>query len=96
MTPPITGTIVHEGLQGPKISPELQQLHPVLARIYAARGVQSPDEVQHLLKNLALPHQFLGMPQAIALLTAALQQQQRMVIVGDFDADGVRLRGQHR
>ena len=72
----------------PPISPELQQIHPVLARIYAARGVQSPNEVQHLLKNLALPHQFLGMPQAIALLTEALQQQQRMVIVGDFDADG--------
>ena len=72
----------------PQISSELQQLHPVLARIYAARGVQSPDEVQHLLKNLALPQQFLGMPQAIDLLSESLQQQHRIVIVGDFDADG--------
>ena len=72
----------------PKISPELQQLHPVLARIYAARGVQSPVEVQHLLKGLALPQLLLGMPAALALLTEALQKQQRIVIVGDFDADG--------
>lgn len=72
----------------PKISPELQQLHPVLARIYAARGVQSPVEVQHLLKGLALPQLLLGMPAALALLTESLQKQQRIVIVGDFDADG--------
>ncbi len=72
----------------PKISPELQQLHPVLARVYAARGVQSPVEVQHLLKGLALPQLLLGMPAALALLTESLQKQQRIVIVGDFDADG--------
>ncbi len=70
------------------IPADLHALHPVLARIYAARGVQSSDEVQYLLKKLALPQQFLGMPQAIALLTEALQQQQRIVVVGDFDADG--------
>ena len=72
----------------PTISESLESLHPVLARIYAARGVQSPNEVQHLLKGLALPQLLLGMPAALALLTEALQKQQRIVVVGDFDADG--------
>lgn len=66
----------------------LQCLHPVLARLYAARGVQSLDDVQHKLKHLATAQQLHGMNAALALLTTALQQQQRIVIVGDFDADG--------
>lgn len=72
----------------PPISDSLQHLHPVLARVYAARGIQHPQQVQHQLKTLARPEQLLGMPQALALLTDALQQQQRILIVGDFDADG--------
>ncbi|HNN28799.1 MAG TPA: single-stranded-DNA-specific exonuclease RecJ [Agitococcus sp.] len=72
----------------PPISDSLQHLHPVLARVYAARGIQHPQQVQHQLKTLARPEQLLGMPQALALLTEALQQQQRILIVGDFDADG--------
>lgn len=72
----------------PPISDSLQHLHPVLARVYAARGIQHPQQVQHQLKTLARPEQLLGMPQALALLTQALQQQQRILIVGDFDADG--------
>ncbi|MFO1374118.1 MAG: single-stranded-DNA-specific exonuclease RecJ [Agitococcus sp.] len=70
------------------ISDSLQHLHPVLARVYAARGIEHPQQVQHQLKTLARPEQLLGMPQALALLTEALQQQQRILIVGDFDADG--------
>lgn len=70
------------------ISDSLKQLHPVLARVYAARGIKDPAQVQHQLKTLARPEQLLGMPQALALLTEALQQQQRILIVGDFDADG--------
>lgn len=72
----------------PDIPSSLQHLHPVLARIYAARGIQNPEEVQHKLKSLATPQQLHGMPEALALLTEALQQQLRIVVVGDFDADG--------
>jgi single-stranded-DNA-specific exonuclease len=72
----------------PVISDELKNLHPVLARVYAARGVDAPEQVQHKLKHLATAQQLHGLTAALALLTTALQQQQRIVIVGDFDADG--------
>ena len=72
----------------PAIPPALQALHPVLARVYAARGVQSPEDLQHKLKGLASSSQLKGLPEALELLTAALREQQRILIVGDFDADG--------
>jgi single-stranded-DNA-specific exonuclease len=56
--------------------------------VYAARGVQSTEQIQHKLKHLATAQQLHGMTAALDLLTTALQQQQRIVIVGDFDADG--------
>lgn len=62
--------------------------HPVLSRIYAARDVKTNDELDYSLTNL-LPYQdLLGMPAATALLADAVMQDKRIVIVGDFDADG--------
>ena len=72
----------------PAIPAALQGLHPVLARVYAARGVQSPEELQLRLKSLASSSQLKGLPVALDLLTTALRVQQRILIVGDFDADG--------
>lgn len=72
----------------PAIPPALQGLHPVLARVYAARGVTSPEEMQHRLKLLASPTQLKGLEEAIVLLAAAVKSQQRILVVGDFDADG--------
>lgn len=72
----------------PAIPPALQTLHPVLARVYAARGVQSPEDLQHKLKGLASSNQLKGLPKALELLTTALREQKRILIVGDFDADG--------
>lgn len=62
--------------------------HPLLHKIYAARGVGSTHELDYNLTNL-LPHQLLkGIDNAVACLTTALKEQQHLVIVGDFDADG--------
>jgi single-stranded-DNA-specific exonuclease len=72
----------------PVISDALKNLHPVLARVYAARGVDAPEQIQHKLKHLVTAQQLHGMTAALDLLTVALQQQHRIVIVGDFDADG--------
>ncbi len=72
----------------PAIPDALRGLHPVLARVYASRGVQSPEDLQHRLKHLASPRQLKGLDGAIALLATALQAQQRILVVGDFDADG--------
>ena len=66
----------------------LDSLPPVLARIYAARGVQHPDELELGLKQLLPAQDLLGLPAALYRFERALDQQQRILIVGDFDADG--------
>jgi len=68
--------------------PDLGDLPPLLARLYAARGVQSKAELSHSLAQLAPWRLLKGIEQAIALLLQARQTQQRILVVGDFDADG--------
>ena len=61
-------------------------LHPLLQRIYAARGVQHADQLQLTLERLLPVGTLAGVDAAAGLL---LQHRlQRVVIVGDFDADG--------
>lgn len=63
-------------------------LHPALQRIYASRGVLSDAQIERSLKHLLSPRLLKGLPEALALLRNALQQQKKILIVGDFDADG--------
>ena len=63
-------------------------MHPVLRRIYAARGIVSHGEVEHRLAALASPQQLGGIALACDLIEAALLADAPIVIVGDFDADG--------
>ncbi len=72
----------------PAILPDLGQLPPLLTRLYAARGVQSAAELDKGLARLLPYQQLKGIDAAVALLVEALQQRQRILIVGDFDADG--------
>ncbi|OYT95504.1 MAG: single-stranded-DNA-specific exonuclease RecJ [Pseudomonas sp. PGPPP3] len=68
--------------------PDLGDLPPLLTRLYAARGVRSAVELDKGLARL-IPYQRLkGIDAAVSLLVTALQQRQRILIVGDFDADG--------
>ena len=62
-------------------------LHPVVRRVYAARGIVSPDEVEYRLAGL-LPPTIGGMDRACELLAAAIHADARIVVVGDFDCDG--------
>ena len=72
----------------PAISTDLSQYHPVIQRIYASRGIESSIQLARGAAQL-LPFTLLkGISAAVALLVEALQQQQHIVIVGDFDADG--------
>lgn len=75
--------------QLPTILPQLAaNMHPVLQRIYASRGVKTLNELQRSAAGL-LPFQSLkGIEAAVKLLEQALTAQQQIVIVGDFDADG--------
>jgi len=73
-------------------------VHPLLARLYAGRGVQDPQELDNQLKHLLPPSGMKGMDQAAQLLADAIAQQERICIVADYDCDGatacaVALRG---
>lgn len=76
-------------------------VHPLLARLYAARGVQSKDELDDGLARLLPPSGEKGMKgidAAARLLADAMAQNLRLVIVADYDCDGatacaVALRG---
>jgi single-stranded-DNA-specific exonuclease len=72
----------------PDILPDLGELPPLLTRLYAARGVQSAAELDKALARLIPYQQLAGIDAAVALLVEALEQRQRILIVGDFDADG--------
>lgn len=62
--------------------------HPLLDRLYRARHIQNTEELDRTLKSILNPNQLYGIDQAVNLLVEAYQQQQKIVIVGDFDADG--------
>lgn len=68
--------------------PYASAIHPLLARIYAARKVQSLKEADRALQNLLPFSDLLGIDRAVDVLSEALQEQKRILIVGDFDADG--------
>lgn len=74
---------------GPEISPDWgQNLPPLLRRLYAARGVTSDEQLSYTLKHLASPMELRGIDRAVALLSEAIISQQRVLVLGDFDADG--------
>lgn len=66
----------------------LSGLHPVLARIYASRGINTLDELGRQLKELLPDSAMHGMEAAVTRLVQALQRREAILIVGDFDCDG--------
>jgi len=65
-----------------------ESLHPLLQRIYAGRQIHTEAELDNTLTALHDFHAFSNMAKAVTLLAGCLEQQQRILIVGDFDADG--------
>ncbi|HYW93185.1 MAG TPA: single-stranded-DNA-specific exonuclease RecJ [Gammaproteobacteria bacterium] len=61
---------------------------PVLRRVYTARGIADPAELEYRLENLHHMRSLGGLDAAVDLLAAAVTEGQRVLIVGDFDADG--------
>ncbi|GGY32682.1 single-stranded-DNA-specific exonuclease RecJ [Bacterioplanes sanyensis] len=66
----------------------LPGLHPVFARVLAARGVRQSDELENRLAQLLPPASMKGIEQAVDCLLPVVTQQQRLLVVGDFDVDG--------
>jgi single-stranded-DNA-specific exonuclease len=73
-----------------KVPENIPLLHqqPLLNSIYAARGVMSAAELDYDLARLLPYNELKGITQAVECLVEACQEQQRVLIVGDFDADG--------
>lgn len=68
--------------------PELNDCSALLQRIVASRGISQAAELSSALKDLHPVSSLKGIDAATARLLEALELQQRVLIVGDFDADG--------
>ncbi|MDR2508376.1 MAG: single-stranded-DNA-specific exonuclease RecJ [Candidatus Accumulibacter sp.] len=67
---------------------EQQGIHPLLARLYAARGIQTKDEVDYSFKSLLPPARLAHADEAARLLADAIEARARILIVADYDCDG--------
>ncbi len=63
-------------------------VHPLLARLFAARGIRSVDELDDGLAHLLKPEALLHADAAARLLADAIDAQRRICIVADYDCDG--------
>ena len=63
-------------------------IHPLLARVYRGRGIGSPGQLDLALERLHPPSDLLHADRAAALLADALAADDRITVIGDFDADG--------
>jgi len=67
---------------------EQEGLHPLLARIYASRGIKNRAELDYDLKSLIPPADLTGTTEAAILLADAIEAEARILVVGDYDCDG--------
>jgi single-stranded-DNA-specific exonuclease len=63
-------------------------IHPVLSRIYAARGIRSPGQLSDRLAALLVPSPLKNLAEAAAFLADAIAAGKKLLIVADYDADG--------
>ncbi len=67
---------------------EQQGLHPLLARLYASRGVTDKAELDYELKSLLPPATLTHASDAALILADAIEAEAKLLIVGDYDCDG--------
>lgn len=74
----------------PAVAETLQRsgLHPVLARLYAARGICDPQDVEAGLSRLLSPDALKGIDEATALLAHAITARKKISVIADYDCDG--------
>jgi len=85
-----TFTSMIEIQRRPEVNLDLlpQSIEPLLRRIYISRGIESEQQLEKSARALHSYQQFAGIDAAVELLFAAIQEQKRIIVVGDFDADG--------
>ncbi|WP_201557840.1 single-stranded-DNA-specific exonuclease RecJ [Psychrobacter sp. 72-O-c] len=85
LTPRYTGTRIDEL---PTALQSLAAQSLTLAKLYAGRGILEPDELETQLSGLLPAEMLHGVTEAVRLLDVAIDEGQRILIVGDFDCDG--------
>ena len=63
-------------------------VHPLLAQLFAARGVLNKEDLDDGLAQLLPPASLMGAQEAALLLADAIEAEQRLCIVADYDCDG--------
>lgn len=72
----------------PELSLLPDSIPPILKRIYINRGITDVAQLETSARGLHSYQKLGGIEQAVALLFQAIQEQKRIIVVGDFDADG--------
>ena len=67
---------------------EQSGIHPLLARLFAARGIRDASELDNRLDKLLAPDRLTGATAAAQLLADMIDAQRRILIVADYDCDG--------
>jgi len=63
-------------------------MHPLLARVYSGRGIRTAVELDLAMQHLLPPDRLLHADRAASLLADAIAAGKKLLVVGDFDADG--------
>ncbi|MCR9849759.1 single-stranded-DNA-specific exonuclease RecJ [Vibrio antiquarius] len=72
----------------PDLSLLPDSIPPILKRIYINRGITEPAQLETSARGLHSYQKLGGIEQAVELLFQAIKEQKRIIVVGDFDADG--------
>ncbi|HHC7165293.1 TPA: single-stranded-DNA-specific exonuclease RecJ [Vibrio parahaemolyticus] len=72
----------------PDLSLLPDSIPPILKRIYINRGITDIAQLENSARGLHSYQKLGGIEQAVELLFQAIQEQKRIIVVGDFDADG--------
>ncbi|MBE4203522.1 single-stranded-DNA-specific exonuclease RecJ [Vibrio parahaemolyticus] len=72
----------------PDLSLLPDSIPPILKRIYINRGITDIAQLETSARGLHSYQKLGGIEQAVELLFQAIQEQKRIIVVGDFDADG--------
>jgi single-stranded-DNA-specific exonuclease len=83
-------TDVRRRAVSPRVQWQLEQqgLHPLLARIYAGRGIVARSELDYEFQSLLPPTRLAHTAEAAVLLADAIATQAKILIVADYDCDG--------
>ena len=65
-----------------------ESLHPLLRRVYGSRGIVSEQQLNTTVRALHSYQELFGIGTAVEMLFTAIETKKRIIVVGDFDADG--------